>query len=42
VNLLDLLLSRLLSSVGVRREILSLESTLSASTSTRPLATKLL
>jgi hypothetical protein len=41
VNSLDLLLSRLLGGVGVRREILSLLSTLSASNSTRPLATKL-
>jgi hypothetical protein len=41
VNWLDLLLGRLLSGVGVRREILSLLSTLSASNSTRPLATKL-
>jgi hypothetical protein len=41
VNSLDLLLSRLLSGVRVRREILSLLSTLSASNSTRLLATKL-
>jgi hypothetical protein len=41
VNSLDLLLGRLLGGVRVRREILSLLSTLLASNSTRPLATKL-
>ena len=41
VNWLDLLLGRLVSGVGVRREILSLLSTLSASNGTRPLAAKL-
>jgi hypothetical protein len=41
VNWLDLLLDRLLSGDGVRREILSFESTLSVSTGTRPLAAKL-
>jgi hypothetical protein len=41
VNSLDLLLSRLLGGVGVRREILSLLSTLLVSNSTRLLATKL-
>jgi hypothetical protein len=41
VNWLDLLLRRLLSGVGVRREILSLLSTLSVSNSTRLLAAKL-
>jgi hypothetical protein len=41
MNSLDLLLRRLLSGVSVRREILSLLSTLSVSNSTRPLATKL-
>jgi hypothetical protein len=41
VNSLDLLLGRLLGGVGVRREILSLLSTLSLSNGTRPLAAKL-
>ena len=41
MNSLDLLLSRLLSGDGVRREILSLLSTLSGSNGTRPLAAKL-
>jgi hypothetical protein len=41
VNSLDLLVSRLLGGDGVRREILSLLSTLSGSNSTRPLAAKL-
>jgi hypothetical protein len=41
MNSLDLLFGRLLSGVGVRREILSLLSTLSVSNSTRPLAAKL-
>jgi hypothetical protein len=41
VNWLDLLIGRLPGGVGVRREILSFESTLSVSTSTRPLAAKL-
>jgi hypothetical protein len=41
VNWLDLLLGRLLGGVGVRREILSLLSTLSVSNGTRPLAAKL-
>jgi hypothetical protein len=40
-NSLDLLLSRLISGNGVRREILSLLSTLSIYTSTRPVAAKL-
>jgi hypothetical protein len=41
VNWLDLLLGRLLGGEGVRREILSFESTLSTSTGTRLLAAKL-
>jgi hypothetical protein len=41
VNWLDLLLGRLLGGEGVRREILSFESTLSISTGTRLLAAKL-
>jgi hypothetical protein len=41
VNWLDLLLGRLLGGVGVRREIFSLERTLSASIGTKPLAAKL-
>jgi hypothetical protein len=41
VNWLDLLLGRLLGGVGVRREIFSLERTLSASTGFRPVAIKL-
>jgi hypothetical protein len=41
VNWLELVLSRLSGGVGVRREILSFKSTLSASTGTKPLATKL-
>jgi hypothetical protein len=41
VNWLDMLLGQLLGGVGVRREILSFESTLSASTSPKPLAAKL-
>jgi uncharacterized membrane protein len=41
INWLDLLLGWLLSSIGVCREILSFESTLSILTGTRPLALKL-
>jgi hypothetical protein len=41
VNWLDGLLSWLLGADGVRREILSFESTLSVSIGTRPLAGKL-
>jgi hypothetical protein len=41
VNWLYLLFGRLLSGVGIRREILSFESTLSVSTGTRLLAAKL-
>jgi hypothetical protein len=41
VNWLELVLGRLLGGDGVRREILSFESTLSASIGTRPLAAKL-
>jgi hypothetical protein len=41
MNSLDLLFGRLLGGVGVRREILSLLSTLLASNGTRPLAAKL-
>jgi hypothetical protein len=41
VNWLELVLSRLSSSISVRREIFSFERTLSASISTKPVAAKL-
>jgi hypothetical protein len=41
MNWLELVLGRLSGGVGVRREIFSLESTLSASIGTKPVAAKL-